>query len=85
MSKKYGLTVTELESLLFLFRINLRLAYFSLFVPGLKEIIIGILLLDHTQYTRRRSKCFKYLLKLPPIYVNTYSFSKDYLTVQKSD
>ena len=76
VSTKYWLTVTELESLLFLCIINSRLADFSLLVPGLKEIIIGMLLLYHTQYTRRRSKCFEYLLKLPPIYVNTYFFVK---------
>ena len=71
--------------MLFIFIKNFRLAEFSLFVTGLKEIIIFVLLLDHTQYTRWRSISFKYLIKTTPKYVNIYFFSKGYLTMQKND
>ena len=56
-----------------------------MFVTGLKEIIIFVLLLDYTQYTRWRSISLKYLIKTPPMYVNIYFFSKGYLTMQKND
>ena len=40
VNTKYWLTITELESLLFIFIKNFRPAHFSFFVTGLKEIFI---------------------------------------------
>ena len=72
MNAKYWLTDIELESLLLIFIKSLRLAGFSLFVTYLKEMIIWMCSLDHTQYARLMSVFIKDFLKFPSMYQNNF-------------